>query len=632
MANWLFLIPLAPLVAAVVNFVFGRWYIRDRAHWISITAVGISFVVSVIVFAQIYGGTVPLSQHLYTWIPVGDFQIPVTLTVDQLTAIMLLVVSGVSLLVHIYSVGYMRGDGGYYRFFSYLPLFVFSMLMLVLASNYLLLFVFWEGVGLCSYLLIGFWFRRLSAANAAKKAFIVNRVGDLGFGIGIMFIFVKVGSLDYTRVFAAVPHLPSGSITLIALLLFTGAIGKSAQIPLFVWLPDAMEGPTPVSALIHAATMVTAGIFMVARSFPIFSASHTAMLVVAIIGAITAFVAATIGLTQYDIKKVIAYSTVSQLGYMAFALGVGAWTAAIFHLMTHAFFKGLLFLGAGSVIHGMHDEQDMRFMGGLKKYMPITFWTFLIGAAANAGLFPFAGFWSKDETILGAWAGGFPIIAIVGLIAAFFTSLYMFRVVFLTFLGEERFDHAHVHPHESPSTMTVPLVVLAIGAGLAGFLGFPDHSWIASFLGPVFTHNGVVAEPHPSVSTTVIFAVVSTIIAVSGILLTWRAYVSRKIVPAAISARLGPLYQLSFRKWYFDEIYERLIVHPLYLASVFLWRVVDVRVIDATVNGVAGVVSFTSERWRRAQTGLVANYALAIALGAVIIVGVYLIVDSSLIR
>ncbi|HUZ00693.1 MAG TPA: NADH-quinone oxidoreductase subunit L [Thermomicrobiaceae bacterium] len=633
MANWLFLIPLAPLVAAVVNFVLGRWFIRDRAHWLGILGVGVSFVLSVIVFAQVHGGTVPLSQHLYTWIPAGDFQIPVTLTVDQLTAVMLLVVSGVSLLVHVYSVGYMQGDTGFYRFFSYLPLFVFSMLMLVLASNYLLLFVFWEGVGLCSYLLIGFWFRRLSAANAAKKAFIVNRVGDLGFGIGIMFIFVKVGSLDYSRVFAAVPQLPQGAVTLIALLLFTGAIGKSAQIPLFVWLPDAMEGPTPVSALIHAATMVTAGIFMVARSFPIFSASHTAMLVVAIVGAATAFVAATIGVTQYDIKKVIAYSTVSQLGYMAFALGVGAWAAAIFHLMTHAFFKGLLFLGAGSVIHGMHDEQDMRFMGGLKKFMPITFWTFLIGAAANAGIVPLAGFWSKDETIVGAWAGGYPIVAIVGLIAAFFTSVYMFRVVFLTFLGEERFDHDHVHPHESPPWMTVPLLILAIGAGLAGFLGFPpEHGFIQNFLGPVFSVSGAAVEHHVSLTTTLTFGVISTLIALSGVFLTWRAYVTRTLVPDAIAARLGPLYRLSFRKWYFDEIYERLVVHPLYLTSVFLWRVVDVHIIDGTVNGVAGVVSFTSERWRRAQTGLLANYALAIALGAVVIVAVYLIIDSSLIR
>lgn len=631
MANWLYVIPLAPLIAAAINLILGRWYIKNRAHWLGVLAVGISFAVSIPAFLQVVRTGEAFSQHLYTWIPAGDFQIPVTLYVDQLTAIMLLVVSGVSLLVHIYSVGYMRGDPGFYRFFAYLPLFVFSMLMLVMSNNYLVLFVFWEAVGLCSYLLIGFWYRRLSAAQAAKKAFIVNRVGDVGFGIGIMLIFTTFGTLNYTQVFGAVGSVAEGTITLIALLLFTGAIGKSAQIPLFVWLPDAMEGPTPVSALIHAATMVTAGVFMVARSFPIFSASPVAMQTLAIVGAATAFVAATIGITQFDIKKVIAYSTVSQLGYMVFALGVGAWGAAIFHLVTHAAFKGLLFLGAGSVIHGMHNEQDMRRMGGLRKYMPVTYWTFLIGAAANAGLVPLAGFWSKDEIIVGAWAGGYPIIAAVGLVAAFFTALYMFRVVFMTFHGRPRFDPNHVHPHESPLSMAGPLVLLAIPAVFLGFIGFPpEHGWFQQFIGPVFSHGPEAAGHEVSMATTLAFGLISTVIAVGGIGIAWAAYITGAINPKLVARQFEPIYKLFYNRWYFDEIYEVLIIHPLYLFSVFLWRFVDEKLIDGTVNGIASVLSFSSQRARRVQTGLVANYALAIALGAVVIVGVYLVTGSNL--
>jgi NADH-quinone oxidoreductase subunit L len=631
MANWLYLIPLAPLVASAINLIFGRWYIKNRAHWLAILAVGISFVVSIPAFMQVVRTGEAVSQHLYTWIPAGDFQIPVTLYVDQLTAIMLLVVTGVSLLVHIYSVGYMHGDPGFYRFFSFLNLFVFSMLMLIMSNNYLILFVFWAAVGLCSYLLIGFWYRRLSAAQAAKKAFIVNRVGDVGFGVGVMLIFTTFGTLNYTQVFEGVGSVAQGTLTLIALLLFTGAIGKSAQIPLFVWLPDAMAGPTPVSALSHAATMVTAGIFMVARSFPIFSASPTAMQTMAIVGAATAFVAATIGITQFDIKKVIAYSTVSQLGYMAFALGVGAWGAAIFHLVTHAAFKGLLFLGAGSVIHGMHDEQDMRHMGGLKKFMPITYWTFLIGAAANAGLMPLAGFWSKDEIIVGAWAGGHPIIAAVGLVAAFFTALYMFRVVFMTFHGKPRFDSHHVHPHESPWSMAGPLVLLAIPAALIGFIGFPpEHGWFHQFIEPVFSYGAEAAGHEVSMTTTLVFGLISTVIAVGGIGTAYAAYISGSINPKLVARQFEPFYKLFYNRWFFDEIYEVLIVHPLYLFSVFLWRFVDVKLIDGTVNGVAKVLSFSSQRARLVQTGLVANYALAIALGAVVIVGVYLVTGSNL--
>src|SRR6478672_2015703 len=427
MADYLFLIPALPLLAFAINFIFGRNFIRDKAHWIAAPAVFASFVLSLIVFFNIRDKGESLDKHLFTWIPSGSFHIEVALHVDQLTAVMLLVVTSVGFLVHFYSIGYMQGDPGYFRFFSYLPLFVFSMLMLVMADNFLVLFVFWEAVGLCSYLLIGYYFQRRSANNAAKKAFIVNRIGDLGFGVGIMWIFSAFGTLNFfgdTGVFhlAETGTVSGRTLTGISLLLFMGAMGKSAQFPLHVWLPDAMEGPTPVSALIHAATMVNAGVYLVARANPLFASAQEAMVVVAAIGIFTAIFAASIAFTQTDIKRVLAYSTLSQLGYMFAALGVGAFTAAIFHLMTHGFFKGLLFLDSGSVIHGMHEEQNIKKMGGLRKYMPITFWTFLIASLANAGVVPFAGFWSKDEIIAGAWASPvFPhwgkVIAIVGLLA-----------------------------------------------------------------------------------------------------------------------------------------------------------------------------------------------------------------------
>lgn len=652
MQDYLILIPLLPLVAAVVNFLFGRWYIKDVSGPIASAAVGGSFFVSLLVFIDQYGSDEALRQHLYTWIPAGDFQVPVTLYADHLTAVMLMVVTSVSTLVHVYAIGYMKGDPGFYRFFSYLPLFVFSMVMLVLSDNFLTLFVFWEAVGLCSYLLIGYYFRRTSAADAAKKAFIVNRIGDFGFGIGIMLIFVHLGSVVFEDVFAHIGDLGSGTITLIALLLFTGAIGKSAQLPLFVWLPDAMEGPTPVSALIHAATMVTAGVYMVARSYPIFALSSDAMLVVAIVGVATAFIAATIGITQFDIKRVVAYSTVSQLGFMVFALGVGAWVAAIFHLATHAFFKALLFLGSGSVIHGMHEEQDMRRMGGLKKYMPITYWTFVIAALANAGIIPLAGFWSKDEIILGSWLDGAWWVTIIAFATAFLTALYMFRVVFMTFHGEERFDAEHVHPHESPWIMAGPLVILAIPTVLVGVLmGWPpEEGWIHDFLGPLFSAgdaghaliafaagggalNAVEGEAHhASTAQIVLFGVISTIVAVSGIAVAYLAYIAKSpaLSPERWSQRYRGAYTFIYRKWMLDELYEYAIVRPGYWLARVLWQIIDVGIIDGTVNGVAGVVGFTSSRLRRVQTGFVANYALAIAIGAVIIVGAYFVFVSSL--
>ena len=672
MEQYLYLIPLLPLLAFVVNIFLGRSIIRDKAAWIAAPAVFVSWLLSLAVLRQLYQTGEPISQHLFRWIPSGDFNVDVTLYADQLTATMLIVVTTVGFLVHVYSTGYMKGDPGYYRFFSYLPLFVFSMLMLVLADNYLLLFVFWEAVGLCSYLLISFWFRRRAAGNAAKKAFIVNRVGDLGFGLGIMWMFWVFGTVNFQEVFAQVPEIAVGTLTGIALLLFLGACGKSAQFPLHVWLPDAMEGPTPVSALIHAATMVTAGIYMVARSHVIFQAAPNALAVVAIIGAFTAFMAATIGMVQNDIKRVVAYSTLSQLGYMALALGVGAWIPAIFHLMTHAFFKALLFLGAGSVIHGMHEEQNIQKMGGLRKYMPITFWTFLIASLANAGIVPFAGFWSKDSIILSTWVAGNPVIGkvltVVALITAFFSAFYMFRLVFLTFTGKPRFDVEHVHPHESPPAMTIPLILLAIPSIFIGFLDFPPEAGpFTKFLEPVFGSEGEAApaeaaslytvsdQPvavayeegatgegehagegggHHNISTAlkIQVAVVSTIAALSGLILAWLMYVKGAISPIKMGARFPGLYSFFYDKWRWDEAYNAAFVQPCKNLAMFLWQIVDVRIIDGTVNGIAHGFGAVSQRLRHVQTGLVANYALAIALGMVVLIGVYFGLYSNLFR
>jgi NADH-quinone oxidoreductase subunit L len=667
MDRYLFLIPLLPLLASGFNLLVSRKLFPEKAHLFAIAGVAGSFIVALFVFRDIYDDKGPLNQHLWQWIGSGSFHAEVGLYADQLTAVMLVMVTFVSLLVHIYSVGYMHGDPSYYRFFSWLPLFVFTMLVLVLANNYLLIFFGWEGVGLCSYLLIGYYYKRRSAANAAKKAFIVNRIGDVGFGLGIMLIFTTFGTITFAGDQGVFSLVNDGSysertLTAIGLLLFTGAIGKSAQFPLHVWLPDAMEGPTPVSALIHAATMVTAGIYLVARSNPIFMQAPNAMLVVATIGALTAFMGASIALVQTDIKRVIAYSTVSQLGYMALALGVGAWVTAIFHLVAHAFFKACLFLGSGSVIHGMHDEQDMRKMGGLRKFMPITFVTFLIASLANAGVFPFAGFWSKDEIITGAWASRvFPdygnLLTVVGLIAAFLSALYMFRLVFLTFFGKPRFDVEHVHPHESPWLMTVPLIILAAVTIFFGALGYPpDDGRFHHFLEPVFAtaqehfdaeaagETAVVAttgehaeaaqeaEHHISNDTIIRFGVISTILALSGIVVAWLAFLKGRIDPVAFAVDHSRLYNFLYKKWYIDDLYDNAIVNPMRRLAMYLWRVIDVKVIDGTVLGIAHGVDELSRGLRTVQTGLVRNYALAIALGMVVIVGVYFAAFSDLFR
>jgi NADH-quinone oxidoreductase subunit L len=641
MENFLWVIPAAPLAAFIITILFGRGVLKAQAHWPAIIGAGIALICAWLTFFQVLGlkAGEALNNHLFTWMNTGSYafdtmqlKVAVNLRADHLTALMLLVVTSVGFLVIVYSVGYMHGDGGYYRFFAYLPLFVFSMLMLVLSDNYLLLFVFWEAVGLCSYLLVGFWYRRESANLAALKAFWVNRVGDVGFGLGTMLVWTTFGTFTFTDVFGQLEQrvgggdITKGTITVICLLLFCGAVGKSAQVPLHVWLPDAMEGPTPVSALIHAATMVTAGIYLVARSWPLFDLSPAARDVVAIVGITTAVLGATIGIVQRDIKRVLAYSTVSQLGYMCFALGVGAYIPAIFHLMTHAMFKGLMFLGSGSVIHGMHEEQDMFKMGGLRKQMPVTAYTFLVGALAISGVTGLAGFWSKDEIIVGSYHAGYPVIAVLGLITAALTAFYMFRLYFLTFEGRPRYDPEHVHPHESPATMTVPLVILAIPSLIIGLLvGLPpDGGAIHTFLGKairsdLFESHGPVAS-----STTLTFGVISSLLAVGGIFVAFAMYMRLNPNPYKLGDRLHWLWTFLWHKWYFDEIYNVLFVKGTHGFAMACWAF-DRYVVDGAVNGIATVVGRSSGRLRRVQTGFVANYALAIALGAVVIVGVYLI-------
>jgi len=539
---------------------------------------------------------------------------------------MTLVVTGVGFIIHIYSIGYMRAQEGYYRFFAYMNLFLFSMLVLVLAGNFLLMFVGWEGVGLCSYLLIGYDFHRPAAADAGKKAFIVNRIGDFGFILGILLVFLTFGDLGFGRVFGEIAAAPSrfppeagiGVLTAIALLLFVGAMGKSAQIPLHVWLPDAMEGPTPVSALIHAATMVTAGVYMVVRCAPLFSRAPVALDVVLVVGSATALMAATIGLAQTDIKRVLAYSTVSQLGFMFMAAGAGAFSAGIFHLMTHAFFKALLFLGAGSVIHALAGEQDLRRMGGLRRRIPVTFWTMLVAALAISGIFPLAGFFSKDEILWAAWAGGHPAVWILGLLTAGLTALYMFRLIFLAFFGEPR--HAEgAHPHESPPSMTGPLVALALLSAAGGFIGLP--AWLganrfARFLEPSLSlaHRG--EAPHFSHALEFAFAALSVAVALAGIFAAHRIYLARPGAAGRIAARWGAIHRLLRDRYRFDEFYDRAVVRPLLgLSERTLWQRVDVGVIDRCVNGAGSSMVSLGALLRGMQNGLIRSYAAWIVAG-----------------
>jgi NADH-quinone oxidoreductase subunit L len=641
--EFLVLIPLLPLLAFLITGLLGKW-IGERAHWVAVPAVAGSWVLSVVAFSQVAAGGEPLRVTLYEWISSGSLRVNFALYVDQLTAVMLLLVTTVSTLVHVYTIGYMHGDKGYARFFSYIALFTFSMLMLVMADNFLQLYVFWEAVGLCSYLLIAHWYEKQSACNAATKAFVVNRVGDFGFGLGILLAFVTFGSLDYADAFKAAPEYASQTvnllgwlggewsvnvITLIALLLFVGAIGKSAQFPLHTWLPDAMEGPTPISALIHAATMVTAGVFLVARLNPIFSLSPAAMDVVAWVGAFTAMFAATIALTQFDIKRIVAYSTVSQLGYMIMACGLGAYTAGMFHLLTHGAFKALLFLGCGSVIHALGGEQDLRRMGALRWAMPVTYWTFLAGAIALAGLPPFAGFFSKDEILWEAFsAGGVGIVFwLIGLVTAFLTAFYIFRLVFSVFHGTSHVPkEARHHLHESPLVVTVPLVALAVLSLTAGWVGIPSENLnvIGPFLAPAL-------EPHPaeahagSHALEYALMLVSVLVAAAGVGLAYLFYVRSPGLPARLAASAAGLYRLSLNKWYVDELYDKAFVRPTVNMANALWRHFDVLVIDGAVNGVARVTQAWGGVLRVMQSGQLQHYALFMAIGAVLVVGVYLL-------
>ena len=631
----LWLVPTLPLLGAIVNgFGAGRLP-RKLVSAIGTGTVGLAFLIAAGCFLSLL--RLPAEERLYlqtlfSWIDSGDLSVPVRLALDPLSAVMILIVTGVGFLIHVYSTGYMGDEKAYGRYFAYLNLFTFSMLMLVLADNFLLLFFGWEAVGLCSYLLIGFWYQKLSAARAGLKAFVVNRIGDWGFMIGIFLVFTTFGTLDFGRVFSEAPErlAMGGSLaTAIALFLFVGAIGKSAQLPLYVWLQDAMEGPTPVSALIHAATMVTAGVYMVARCHILYTLAPIALATVAAIGAATAIFAATIGLVQKDIKRVLAYSTVSQLGYMFVALGGGAYSWGIFHLMTHAFFKALLFLGAGSVIHALSGEQDMDRMGGLRSKLPFTHLTMLIGTLAIAGVFPFAGFFSKDEILWDAWISGGPILWGVSLVGAFLTAFYMFRLYFLVFHGPSRVtEEAKHHLHESPSSMTIPLVVLAMLSAVGGFVQvplLPGGQRLDHFLEPVFSDVSRVVGPSPlegkSGGLEILFMGISLAVALAGIFAAYRFYVADPEASRRLAARIRGLYELVFHKYWVDEIYDARIVQPLVRGSMNLWQRFDVAVIDGAVNGVGREIERGAGLLRLAQTGYVQVYAMILTLGMVVVLG-----------
>jgi NADH-quinone oxidoreductase subunit L len=603
---YLWLIPILPFLGFLINGLFGRRMSKSMVNLFAIGSVTLSFLWTVKTLVGLSPLETKYIEHYYTWIQSGTLNISVDFAVDRLTAVMLMVVTGVGLLIHIYSIGYMAHEDGYYRFFSYLNLFMFFMLVLVLAENFLVLFVGWEGVGLCSYLLIGYYFLERFATNAGNKAFIVNRIGDFGFSLAIFLIVRQFGSLDFTRVFDTAQPMPTetsvGILTTICLLLLLGATGKSAQIPLYVWLPDAMAGPTPVSALIHAATMVTAGVYMTARSATLFTHAPIAMDTVAVIGLATAFFAATIGLAQTDIKKVFAYSTVSQLGYMFLGAGVGAFSAGIFHLMTHAFFKALLFLGAGSVIHALSGEQDLRNMGGLRKYTPITFLTLMCAGLAISGIPPFAGFFSKDEILAAAYVRA-PWMYWVGALTAAMTAFYVFRALFLAFFGEYR---GHHHPHESPAVMTGPLVVLALLSAGGGFINVPR--WLEPMF-PVKPEAGNEWLMYVSIAAGVI-----------GIGLAYAFYIASPGMADRFAASVGGLYRLVYNKYFVDEIYDTTVVKPVVQGSrIFLWRGIDAGFIDGIVNGVGTRSRGVGNILRLLQSGNIRNYAAWVVLGSVLL-------------
>ena len=606
----LWIIPVLPFVGFLINGIFGRKLPQAVIKLVAILSVVLSFAFVLKVYATAGDlAATPIREHYFTWMQSGAFQVGWDFAVDKLTMIMLMVVTGIGSLIHIYATSYMEHEEGYYRFFAYLNLFMFFMLNLVLAANYLLLFVGWEGVGLCSYLLVGFYFVKKSATNAGNKAFIVNRIGDFGFSLAMFLIIINFGSLDFSTVLPAAAGKPVGTLTAIALLLLVGACGKSAQFPLYVWLPDAMEGPTPVSALIHAATMVTAGVYMCTRSAAIFTHAPAAMETVAIIGLFTAVFAATIGLVQYDIKKVFAYSTVSQLGYMFLGVGVGAFSAGVWHLMTHAFFKALLFLGAGSVIHACHGEQDMRHMGGLKKYTPVTFWVLLAASLAISG-FPFtSGYFSKDA-ILGAAYAHAPWMYWVGVVTAGMTAFYVFRAFWMTFFGEYR---GHAHPHESSWTMLAPLVVLAILSIVGGFLFN-----VPQILSGMFPIHEVAEGSGPG---EVVLTAISVAFGLGGIALSYLMYVVNPGIPEKISSALGGVYTLVYNKYFVDEAYDVAIVQPLVHGSeTILWKTADAGIIDGIVNGVGTESKGVGGILRLLQSGNIRSYATWVVIGAVAVI------------
>jgi NADH-quinone oxidoreductase subunit L len=601
--------------------------------------VGLSFLTSIAIFVHMLGLESEQNRQIveiFTWLSTftnsaNSFKVSVAYQIDQLSILMALIVTGVGFLIHVYSIGYMHGDRGFWRFYAYMNLFIFAMLNLVLADNFLLMFLGWEGVGLCSYLLIGFWYEKKFTGDAAKKAFVVNRIGDLGFILGMLLIYLTFNSLNFSTVFSSASVFAGGKTTIlwITLLLFAGATGKSAQIPLYVWLPDAMAGPTPVSALIHAATMVTAGVYMVARCSILYALAPVALEVVAVIGAVTAIFAATIGLVQNDIKKVLAYSTISQLGYMFLAMGVAAFSAGIFHLMTHAFFKALLFLGSGAVIHAMHDEQDIQKMGGLKEYLPVTYKTFLIGAIAIAGIPPFAGFFSKDEILWKAFSSeqGSWLLWFLGVLGAIMTAFYMFRLVILTFEGEKRFNQNH-HPHEAPKTMTVPLIILAVLSVIGGFVGIPHASVIEHWLDPVFTpaRYKLLASEQEGGTLEYLLMAISVGVAVTGIYLARWIYLQRKDIAESFANKYARLYRWLVNKYFVDEFYDAVIVNPtVKISDDYLWKGIDVFIIDGAVNGSAKAISAIAQVLRKVQTGVVQFYAV-VFIGGILMVLTWLLI------
>ncbi len=623
MIDLVWLIPLFPFIGFLICGLGRNVLPKAVIGTIASVAVLASFAVSLGIFFE-FDATEPAIIHLFDWINVGGIHIPFSFQVDQLSIMMLLIITGIGSLIHIYSTGYMSHDAGFGKFFSYLNLFVFFMLLLVLGSNYVIMFIGWEGVGLCSYLLIGFWFTNGAFADAAKKAFIMNRIGDLGFLLGVFLIISTFGSVSFAEIFPKAQSMISGdaTLTLITILLFIGATGKSAQLPLFTWLPDAMAGPTPVSALIHAATMVTAGIYMIARSNILFTLSPVTMSIIAVIGLATAIIAAIIALTQTDIKKVLAYSTVSQLGYMFLGLGVGAYTGAFFHLLTHAFFKALLFLGAGSVIHAMSDEQDMRKMGGLKKKLPITFFTMLMGTFAISGLPPFAGFFSKDEILAHVFEQN-KLLWIIGVLGAMLTAFYMFRMMFLTFWGDFRgTEEQKHHLHESPISMTFPLIVLAILSVVGGFIGIPEifggGHWLAHYLAPVFEGSGSrFSELALAHSTEWMLMAVSVGGVVLAIIYAFIKYIKNNHVPVADTEPRSVLAKISYHKFHFDELYYYTIQKPLDGLSGFFFKVVEKSGIDGFVNGLGKGTVESSKGLRLLQTGNVGFYIFAMVIGVI---------------